>query len=228
MDESALDSALSLVADCHSNWTSNNIIIPVFSSLDSDEVIELDLCQTLRSPDRDMHTTRKRARRNSHSSGGEFPFEVCQVSNLPNLPNIPNTPNIPNSPNILNMPNIPNVTPWPYTTTYLHALICCFYQVYWLTKDWLDDSEETRKHKIIPHFVHLCARAGFSLVSNGFQPPSRMGTWKILSLRCSRGFMKRKKVRIIDWYHIVSLPVLVSDVYTSSYILSFIPSHPFS
>jgi hypothetical protein len=30
--------------------------------------------------------------------------------------------------------------------------------------NWLDDSEETRKHKIIPHFVHLCARAGFSLV----------------------------------------------------------------
>ena len=78
MDESALDLALSLVADCHSNWTSNNILIPVFSSLDSDEVIELDLCQTLRSPDRDLYSTRKRARRNSCSGGGEFLFEVRQ------------------------------------------------------------------------------------------------------------------------------------------------------
>jgi hypothetical protein len=92
MDESALDSALSLVADCHSKWTSNNILIQVFSSLDSDEVIELDLCQTLRNPDRDMHTTRKRAQRISRSSAGEFPFEVRQVS--PNLPNIPNIPNV--------------------------------------------------------------------------------------------------------------------------------------
>ena len=80
MDEAALDSALSLVADCHSNWTSNNILIPVFSSLDSDEVIDLDLCQTLRSPDRDTYTTRKRARRMSPSSGVEFPFEVRQAS----------------------------------------------------------------------------------------------------------------------------------------------------
>jgi hypothetical protein len=85
MDESALDSALSLVADCHSNRTSNNLLIQIFSSLDSDEVIELDLCQTLRSPDRDMYTTRKRARRNSHSSGGEFPFVVRQVSEVSKL-----------------------------------------------------------------------------------------------------------------------------------------------
>jgi hypothetical protein len=129
---------------------------------------------------------------------------------------------------IPSIPNIPNISSLPCTTIYLSANICCSYQVYWLTKDWLDDSEATRKHKIIPHFVHLCARAGFTLVSNGFRPPSQMGNWKILSLRCSRGFMKRIKVRIIDCYHIVSLPVLVSDVYTSSYILSFIPSQLFS
>jgi hypothetical protein len=42
-------------------------------------VIELDLCQTLRSPERDMSTTRKRAQRISQSSAGEFPFEVRQV-----------------------------------------------------------------------------------------------------------------------------------------------------
>jgi hypothetical protein len=48
MDRATLDFALSIVAHHHNQWTSGNIIVTVLTTLDSDDGIEIDLCETLR------------------------------------------------------------------------------------------------------------------------------------------------------------------------------------
>jgi hypothetical protein len=47
MDPTTVDSALSIVAHRHNQWSSGTITITVFSTLASDDPIELDLCDTL-------------------------------------------------------------------------------------------------------------------------------------------------------------------------------------
>jgi hypothetical protein len=51
MDEATLDAALSRVAVL-GEWSSKNILVSVYDSLDSENMIEIDLCQTLRGPHR--------------------------------------------------------------------------------------------------------------------------------------------------------------------------------
>jgi hypothetical protein len=48
MDPATVDSALSIVAHRHNQWSSGTITITVFSTLASADPIELDLCDTLR------------------------------------------------------------------------------------------------------------------------------------------------------------------------------------
>ena len=51
MDEATLDAALSRVA-LLGEWSSENILVSVYESLDSENMIEIDLCKTLRGPHR--------------------------------------------------------------------------------------------------------------------------------------------------------------------------------
>lgn len=64
-------------------------------------------------------------------------------------------------------------------------------KVYWLTKDWGDDSENTRNKIIIPYFANLGYNAGFSLVSNGCRTCQH---WKVQTLVCSRRITFKNKV----------------------------------
>jgi hypothetical protein len=52
MEPATIESTISILDD-HNKWTSSNILVPVFPSLDSDDAIEIDLCETLRGPSRE-------------------------------------------------------------------------------------------------------------------------------------------------------------------------------
>jgi hypothetical protein len=73
MDEATLDSALSRLAHL-GEWSSENIIIPVFPSLTADDAFDIDICQTLRGPQRNDMCRSTSSRLPSHN--GEMPFQV--------------------------------------------------------------------------------------------------------------------------------------------------------
>jgi hypothetical protein len=82
MDESTLDAALSRVAVL-GEWSSENLLVSVYDSLDSENMIEIDLCQTLRGPHRPQMS---RATFRLKKTDGSFPFEVCFHLGYPELP----------------------------------------------------------------------------------------------------------------------------------------------
>lgn len=74
MDEITLRSLQTLVSDHHEQWTSNNIFITVFPSLDSDGTLDIDVCTTLRGPERGdlAHSSKAKT-----FAVDESPFQVC-------------------------------------------------------------------------------------------------------------------------------------------------------
>ena len=81
MDEATLDAALSRVAVL-GEWSSENILVSVYESLDSDNMIEIDLCKTLRGPHRHQMSRVNRIKK----TDGSFPFQVCLYFGYPELP----------------------------------------------------------------------------------------------------------------------------------------------
>jgi hypothetical protein len=67
MEDATVDSVFSCLKS-HSRWTSDNIVVPVFSSIDSDDVIELDICRTLRGAERGRPPPRLRIEADPNSS----------------------------------------------------------------------------------------------------------------------------------------------------------------
>jgi hypothetical protein len=82
MDEATLDAALSRVAVL-GEWSSENILVSVYDSLDSENMMEIDLCQTLRGPHRHQMS---RVKNCIKKTDGSFPFEVCLNFGYPALP----------------------------------------------------------------------------------------------------------------------------------------------
>jgi hypothetical protein len=81
MDEATLDATLSRVAVL-GEWSSENILVSVYDSLDSEDMIEIDLCQTLRGPHRHQMS---RVKNHIKKKDGSFPFEVCFYFGYPEL-----------------------------------------------------------------------------------------------------------------------------------------------
>ena len=81
MDEATLDAALSRVAVL-GEWSSENILVSVYESLDSENMIEIDLCRTLRGPHRHQMSRKNDVKK----TDGSFPFQVCLYFGYPALP----------------------------------------------------------------------------------------------------------------------------------------------
>ena len=81
MDEDTLDAALSRVAVL-GEWSNENILVSVYESLDSENMIEIDLCKTLRGPHRHQMSRVIRIKK----TDGSFPFQVCLYFGYPELP----------------------------------------------------------------------------------------------------------------------------------------------
>jgi hypothetical protein len=74
MDEATLDLALSHLAVL-GDWVSENITLPVYESLDSEDTIEVDLCKTLLGPDR-PNRSGSASLSQPVINDGSIPFEV--------------------------------------------------------------------------------------------------------------------------------------------------------
>ena len=74
MEEATIDSALSRLAAL-GEWASENIIVPVYESLDSNDMINIDLCRMLRGPHRENMSRASRIAQ-GEKTDGQFQFEV--------------------------------------------------------------------------------------------------------------------------------------------------------
>jgi hypothetical protein len=74
MEEATLDSALSHLAAL-GEWASENIIVPVYESFDSNDMINIDLCRTLRGPHRENMSRASRIAQ-GEKTDRQFQFEV--------------------------------------------------------------------------------------------------------------------------------------------------------
>ena len=83
MDEATLDVALSRVAVL-GEWSSENILVSVYESLESENMIEIDLCKTLRG----LHRHQMSRLNRINKPDGSFPFQVCLYFGYPELPHV--------------------------------------------------------------------------------------------------------------------------------------------
>ena len=82
MDTNTVASLFSFIKD-QGEWTSSSICLPVFESIDSDEVVEVDLCNTQCRPGQEWRT---RMTATATDAGHEFNFRVSFIySELPNF-----------------------------------------------------------------------------------------------------------------------------------------------
>jgi hypothetical protein len=88
-----------------------------------------------------------------------------------------------------------------------------------MTKGWVDNSKDTRGKKVLPYFVDLCSKAGFSLVCDQVR---ELLKWTAVKLRCRRGRLKETSVS--DLLFIIAL-ICVAHLHIL--LILYVPFNPF-